>query len=359
MENMVQAIVLILLIVWENFPPPGFGHRLSNYIKEGLAEEGFTQHTSFLNLGHGYTLILSLFGSVITLVIGYISQLTAKRGFLPIKGKILMVVTNFCGISARLLAITLYFTPTLGLFRVLNHLPYGRLKFGLDNEIFDVDENGTQILNADVWKPLEDKEDLIVTEEYQIFFVVPAVCLIAHVTLVIWIKSRISPSFRKDVNVFGKVYHAIVQIGCPTLYQDWDFYVVKGYSFEAAWLIITEEFKNMTLLSTVQNFLLNVPLFVLHRSIVKRNHYLESRHYGTVPEEDESTKTVEILIAVSLSYYVVTTLIQLVCNRLFYAVGHPYASISALERRKQLEARTPRRQNDKVDGFWKLPVPQY
>ena len=85
--------------------------------------ESFFQKDDFLGIKANPTTIL--FASVIlslnSAIVRHIKAMVAEKGFLRFKPKLIIFIWTLCAAIRRILAFIVFFTPSLGLYNILNH----------------------------------------------------------------------------------------------------------------------------------------------------------------------------------------------------------------------------------------------
>ena len=110
-ENVIQVLVALLLVILRFTGTPTVG---------GLKDLFASSSDST------WLIVLSAIWSSKSLVTGHLAfGVSRKRGFMMIKGKVLLAVYYILGISSRLAALLLYFAPSMGLFNTLGHWKMG------------------------------------------------------------------------------------------------------------------------------------------------------------------------------------------------------------------------------------------
>ena len=207
--------------------------------------ESFFQKDDFLGIKANPTSIL--FASVIlslnSAIVRHIKAMVAEKGFLRFKPKLIIFIWTLCAAIRRILAFIVFFTPSLGLYNILNHW-----KAEIHPFKFRVNAakrlNMTPSLNAKIelfnmtetvyWSEL-DRWDysnpqhpappsyklytgMRLGETFATFFAI----LILQIFILLLVKIRTSDEFKSKGNLYEKFIHLLECVNFPVPYRDWD-----------------------------------------------------------------------------------------------------------------------------------------
>ncbi len=205
---------------------------------------------------------LSLF-SIVRGHINYISA--AKRGYLPFKGKILLLLYFALSALVRVYAVVVFFAPLLGTF--------GTLKLGRtatvsasNDTVYDIFPNGTVITLGQEWErnfQLQRADQLLpeglLATTYAI--IIPTL-LVVHLLAGIIIKMLF-----KGTDTFWQILYTFV---CPPLFTDWEEIYrkhVSTLSISDSWKRSVWAFLSYVGLFIAENLALCTPIILLNAGI--------------------------------------------------------------------------------------------
>ena len=209
--------------------------------------ESFFKKDDFLGIKANPTTIL--FASVIlslnSAIVRHIKAMVAEKGFLRFKPKLIIFIWTLCAAIRRILAFIVFFTPSLGLYNILNHWkaeihPF-KFRINAAKRL-----NMTPSLNAKIelfnmtetvyWSELDrwDYSDpqhpippsyklytgMSLKETFGVFFII----LIVHSLCLLLVKIKTSHEFKKmeKKKLFEKAIHLLENVNFLVPYRDWD-----------------------------------------------------------------------------------------------------------------------------------------
>ncbi len=278
---------------------------------------------------------LSTLWSMRTLLAGQVGIAAMRKdGFIPIIGKIFLLLYIFITIFARTTAILLYVAPSLGLFNLMVHNNLGRLQFQtiLESRTFDVrmySENDQQMLTVkDAWEPVYDSIELVILPKTY-FSIGLTLIFLGHFLISLWITRR---------NLSLKVIlHAVSDFLCPMPFRDWD--EQKQMDMEQqhkAFQALRIEMRFKVVLFAIVNSLMCIPLGFLYNGLSFRDEFLARIHFYPLEEELAATrKALTLLIGAPAVFLTWIPILQGVALYLFYQFGHPWAKLGKLLNKKK------------------------
>lgn len=157
--------------------------------------------------------------SILSLSLGVIQQAAAaKNNFLPWRGKVLLTIFSVTSLLVRLVAIMLYFAPSLGIINLLWHWKIGQ-KDSKMIKPFDVIE-GKSINFEDVWVITPNYTDYTIFGLWT-YYVAFMVLATIHFALIFVLKWK-TDSFKSTANQLDRIHHVLTQLFVPTNFEDWD-----------------------------------------------------------------------------------------------------------------------------------------
>jgi hypothetical protein len=203
-EQFIQSLVLIMIIALK-------------FTKSGTVS-GFQE----LLAGNSdlFLLVLSAVWSVFSIIFGFVQNKSVqKHHSMPFSGKAIQFSYATLAMICRISACVIFFTPAIGLFNLLGHWKMGNFKFyfrktyRLDAGIFliiDVTDNGTLIYAKDVWKQINNYEELTVYQ-LDVYYIVFLLIIFFHFFLVAAIKLTCSKEFKSRKDYLKKMLHILHQ----------------------------------------------------------------------------------------------------------------------------------------------------
>jgi len=267
-----------------------------------------------------FLIIISAIWSSKSLLMGHISILVdQKKGFVMMKGKLILALYYIISISSRLIAFLMYFAPSLGLFHLLGHWKMGTYSFQEDLVFDVVAVNGTlkDLFVHDVWVPLLSPQDLTLFTLQSTF-----ICLLISV-LIHWIfvGFLVKKSYTSKSRVWC-LLHSLNSLVCPPLLNDWDELLKEGETVERGWERTKKELLIMQGLYFVENVCLCIPIFILNNQIVQRNVF-HSHNFPLLEAEKNSYKISQLLGLVPF-ILALSTALQLGLFNAYHMFGHPW-----------------------------------
>jgi len=272
-----------------------------------------------------YFTVSGLF-SVFSLVLGFVNwQVGIKNNFLPMKGKGILYIYYWLSLTTRILAIVIYFTPSLGLFNILSHWKMGFLKVANAAAIYNMEYNGTINKFIDKWKRIENYSELTIYE-LEKYFKAFLLFTIIHLIVTGVIKYLFVSKFQSFRLFFKKFYHILMNFTCPISYMDWDDEIVSNKDVENNWREVAKEMKILLGLFSLEHILLCVPMWILSYNISQRNIFLDE-FFPQVVEEQKATYLANTLSIMCPIVFVIVPFLQYELFVLYNKYGHPWSAI--------------------------------
>ena len=308
-ETSVQMIILIVVIFLKHSITKNV-HGLENVISNN--EVGLL----------AFSALWSLFSITFT----EIQWRAASKNFrMEISGMFLYGLMTFVSVVKRTFAIVIYFAPVFGFFNLMGHISKVELVSSKTRIFYSVESNGTRVEFQEKWRGIKHYSELtgFNLKTYFIFMIVFILC---HFGMILVTKYSLAINFKEKKNVFKKIFHILIQLFCPKIYQDWDEHVstvdeaIKNYER------VKKEFKAMLALFMIGDLLLCAPIWLLSYNIYNRNVFL---YEFFPPNEKEiiSTKISYILSFACPIFFIIAPLLQYGLFILYNRFGHPWCEL--------------------------------
>jgi hypothetical protein len=299
----------------------------------------------FLN-SNELLIIFSTGWSFVSLIRGQLSYINAtKNNFVPLLGKLVLLVFIAIGMLGRLLAIVLFCTPFMGLFDTNYHGTLGKIEVTnypfkdgrtLYRTLFNYSKNNTAIVFGKAWEKYRINNIFKFSTSFCILFIT---LILLHVVIgYILQPKQTSQSKEKSVNdIFQEIYALL----CPPMFLDWEV-IHRGsgglVTVPKSWRMSQKLLIYHIVMHLVEHVLLLIPLMLLKRAIAVRNELL-TELFPPLNDELYSTYIVNVLIAVGLSVAFLLPPIQYGLAHLYFYKGHPWSRIlkAKLQSKKRLD----------------------
>ena len=229
-EHLIQLVIPMLLIFIRNSStstvPP--------YISEFLVDLS------------GFFLVASTAWSFLTVARGQLSLMSLKKaGYIPFLGKLVLIGYYATTTFARVFAIILLVTPSLGLFDTLHHYDHGsKVAYvdrpdGPDNSVFDVSANGTVIWFHELWNAeykLDGRQQFCDALPMTISILV--VVAVLHPLIGRLLQRKVFYKGTEPANItwISTILDGLHTIISPAVHMDWEFI----YRLNGGTLSVTE-----------------------------------------------------------------------------------------------------------------------
>ena len=207
LEHFLQLDVLLILILIRDSKTTTAPPHLAQYVVE----------TS------GFFLFASSAWSFISLIRGQLSlTISRKNGFVPFIGKIVLLTYFTIGTGARVWALLLYFTPSLGLFNSLHYPTFAQI-WAKPHElaVYNMSADGTTTWFHEKWNDhTKGKADD--------FYFIPSYILMSALLFLTIAHLCISWTIQRKVYQGAKLrvteafFDALYTMICPPVYLDWE-----------------------------------------------------------------------------------------------------------------------------------------
>ena len=310
-ESFTQVIILLVISLIKITETKTF---------EGL-QELITNDNDFL-------LIASAIWSLQSLVRGSVlSENLIHDEILSLTAQLILGLSYLLAYVTRIIAITLVFTPSLGLFNVLNHWKFGKIK-AMPNAVFDTihHQNGTieVVTLKEAWKTVKNPETLNILSLGDCYISI-LIGLVFHILLTVLVKSKFHRKFTRLTNFPSKIVHLISQSTKPSIYLELNDLMLKtGQEVTKSLISMKKEYSLMTLLFIMEHLLMCVPIWILHFQIYERTQYLE-KYFPPLEKEIASYNVVAWLTVIMPVFFIISGYLQMFLFKFFYQSAHPWS----------------------------------
>ena len=271
-------------------------------------------------------LVLSACFSLLSFVWGQITYVAARKdGHLPIVGKCILTLYFCAGAAARVLAVVLLFTPSLGLFDALYHFKLGQLDQD-NNAAHDVLQNDTIVTVKEAWEKLK-------IGQLSEFVPVPHILPFALISVVVAVHLAagcclLAPLQRSESRL-RLFLQSVFTLVCPPVFADWEEFQrhAPGSDILSCWKKSQSLRRAFVALAAVENLLLLAPILSLKLAVDKRNALLEREGFPPIPMELHSTQVVNALLFSGLGLFLVVPFLQALLADAYYKRGHAWSRI--------------------------------
>jgi len=193
-EHFIQSLVLITLIALK-------------FTKSGTVS-GFqvllAGNTDF------FLLVLSAVWSVFSIISGFVQRkIVQKNNYMPFTGILIQLSYATLAMTCRIFAYVIFFAPAIGLFNMLGHWKMGINAFGRYS-IYDVTDDGTLVDAKDIWKQINNYEELTVYQ-LNVYYIVFLFIILFHFLVVAAVKIKCSKEFKSRKDYLKKMLHILHQ----------------------------------------------------------------------------------------------------------------------------------------------------
>ena len=313
-EHLPQLVIVALLILLQNSNTSTIPPHLSNSF---LADQDLF-------------LFASALVSFLSLVRGQFSLAQAhKRGFIPLIGKIILLLYFTICSAVRVVAIILFYAPSLGLMDMLFHRKLGLMEARVEEGI---DCNKNDMWSCDWNRNFKFEGHRI--EEFYNFPKSLVGCLvpILVVTHLILSKVLVDKIFYKGNTArhswAREVMEGLYTIVCPPVHLDWELIhrLDRNVPIEECWKRSRMLMIALHLLNVIEHFLLLMPLMALKTAIDQRNRVLEV-HFPPTEDEQYSTRVVDLILFSAIGGYPLVTLCSMYLAQSYFVRGHAWSRI--------------------------------
>ena len=246
--------------------------------------------TSTLFLGAHGVLAISILLSMKTSISLHLKSIQLDKGFFPLTSLIIVLLWGLFATLRRTLAIVVFFIPSLGLFDILHHFEYEKIKFKIrmdyahirspEDKIFMYGLTETVYWNElDRWNYTDPKNPippdyssytgLTLQSTFESFFVL----MVLQFTFTIIVKMLTSLEFRNKSDVFNKFVHALQNLNMNFPYQDWDDGIFTLEEFQERHWNTTKEMAASFAVTFLFSMISLCPLFYTGFNIIPQNPF--------------------------------------------------------------------------------------
>ena len=280
--------------------------------------------------GSDFILISSATISLLSLVRGQLNlTILKKNGFVPLLGKAILILYYATGTVARVFAIVLFFTPSIGLMDTLHHLRLGQLPaYGFGNSThFNATHSNFWNLHYKLDKP-EDFYYFPKEAVYCIMILTPILHMMLSMLLQrkIYYRGASSP----------QVMEGICTLVCPPVHLDWEllFRLKGGDTISDCWKRSKYLFLAYNILLLIEHLVLLMPIMVLKLAIDKRNDNL-AQYFPQTVDEELSTLRVNSLFYGGLAGFTILPIISCGLAYAYFTRKHAWSRILNPAKKKE------------------------
>ena len=316
LEHFVQFSLFALVLCAEQSPT-----RSVQPIGKILLDE----NVAYVILGTGLSFLSLLRGQL-----AYVS--TMKNGHLSVVGKAILAVYFSVSIAGRLLAMSAFAAPLLGLFGLLKMAHMGLLPVSADliYDLRQMELGRSPFLEAH-WRPLRLQH---VGQMYAgpavtaLHLALPAAILTLHVAAGLALRRWVTGSGWDR-------WHVLYTFVCPPVFIDWE----EIYRRAADSLTIAESWRrSMTALvgyvalHAVENAALCAPLLLLRLVASERAAALRESHFPLLSDELETTMMTDWMLGSGLvAFIIVLPAAQIILALIYLRHGHAWSRVISRE----------------------------
>jgi hypothetical protein len=279
---------------------------------------------------------LSTAWSFFSLLKGQLFYIEAiKANFVPLFGKIDLLLYFAIGLSGRLFSVVLFFTPLLGLFDTSYHWYLGSITVfesrdytgSIGYTLFDYIGNNTPIYFYDTWEfyiYIYDNASFFCPTELYVVIIIFFVILIFHTIIGHAFQTKLHGQSKEIVS--KKIFEAVYALLCPPLILDWEEIYRKSKGLTTHKKSWRKSQKLLIFHIIIEHIILCVPLMILKSTIGDRNEQLKES-FPPLNDELHSTYIVNVLIGSGIAVAVSIPPIQYGLFHLYLTKGHPWSRI--------------------------------
>ena len=176
--------------------------------------------TGFQDLFAGKEAVFLAFSALwsnLSIVLGYMNAIIIQKNqLMPVLGKLLIALLSFTSLFGRVLAIIVFFSPSLGLMNLLMHWKMGNIavQLGTSQElIYDISATtGETISFEKMWKPLEDPSELTILS-LGTYFKIFLGFIVLHFLVMFAVKLAYAHGYRKKLQRPLTLFlHILIQV---------------------------------------------------------------------------------------------------------------------------------------------------
>ena len=269
----------------------------------------------------------------------FFSKVAAKNGFLPLKGKVILLLIHFISTMTSFASSLLFFAPSLGLFDLMWHWRLGSLQASIANTAYDImkhEQDGSYypVFFREVWQPIEQGGMMPLSFHHCVLAFLMLATL--HILLVYQIKAHMSMQFG-SATWTRRIHHNLPNMVTVLPFSEWDDIRINNGDFSSCEEESlqhlrqckdgnTRETSYLLLLKLVGNIVLCSPLWMLWFNISQRNAYLDGM-FPPLPEEELSTLICTVLSIAAPIMWMVSFFLQIFLLKLYNTFGHPWSRL--------------------------------
>ena len=309
-EHFVQLALLFAVLLAESSPT-----RAAQSIGNIVVDSDHTLVYAFVAL------------SFLSLVRGHVHLVeAAKRGHLPLPAKWIVLPAYFSlSVSARLLAVVAFLTPTLGLFGTLKLAQMGR--YAASNKtVYDIAADGRFVTLQEAWGEFRyaDMSEMFASSGLPTQWLLPAIS--ATIVVVHLTASAVIPKAFGLYCGNASVLHAFV---CPPVFLDWDDkYRRGGETVKSCWRSSYRALAAFILLFASEHIALCAPLAILKHIAHQRSEAMKEADFPLLASEQASMEVIDRLLYGSLvAFSAVVPALQMGLALLYYKRFHAWSRV--------------------------------
>ena len=308
-ENSIQIFILVFVILLKSSDSKTI-HGLVNLISNDEAD----------------ILALSGLWSLASMVVTEVQWYSSSKNFyLSFKAKVTYGLHMFLFVIKRVFCVILYFAPLMGIFDLMGHWKMGKPKFKevIEKEVCNISQISMEIQSIENWTQINDYSEMT-NWKLTYYYILFILLIFFHLILLFLLKCKFAKNFLGNKNIFEKVFHTLIQLFCPKVYQDWDEGISTVNDVIQNFRRVKQEFMAMLILFLFEDLVMCAPIWILSYNIYQRNIYLEQEGFPKVFEERWSTLLAYALATVCPVAFIVFSFLQYKLFCLYNKFCHPW-----------------------------------
>ena len=273
-----------------------------------------------------------------------INGIRGNSWYFPLTSQLILALAITCSCVSRMMSIVLYFSPTLGLFELLQHLKaeqFGFRMLGL-YPYFDPPPYIGPVLNMTDISAIQRGHFIDTGDDYDQRYEPPSLELYTFFSKGIYFWMFLSLHFFQIVIIFfinqclGKIKSSslwqiflmsIVQSHFPFPGEDWDAKDGGCIDHIKRKMRAQKEFLVLTLVNLFFNLVQLFPLLILRQTISERHHFLENSIIGVLGMEIEAYDRIQLMTYFIPPIFITLAVLQYLFFFLYNGPLHPSAKI--------------------------------
>ena len=323
-EHLPQLVIVALLILLKNSSTSTIPPHLTNSF---LADQDLF-------------LFASAAVSFFSLVRGQFSLAKAhKRGFIPTLGWAILPIYFTISTAVRVVALVLFYAPSLGLMNILYHRKLGLLEARL--------EEGTHCNDNDIWSCVWNRKYKFEADQIEQFYDFPKAlvgCLIPLLAAVHIVLSKllIEKLFYKGIDRKSgwvmDVIEGLYTLVCPPVHLDWELIhrLNRNTPIEECWKRSRLLMNALHMLHLLEHIVLLTPLIALKVALDHRNRILAVK-FSPTEDEQYSCQVVDTILFWAIFGFPFVTLCTMCLALTYFTKGHAWSRLLKREEKRQVD----------------------